>query len=171
VFMNPQTFQRNVKIRKAEAAGLIMRATNPRDVAYLFRDYARRMHVKSDPKDPSFLKIAISCGHIEMWCELNYPSFVSAPSQPGQGPVIDPNDRRSVVIALDEKRDKELLDLQKLAEATGGKVKDVVRPGVKTTAKETHWDLILFMIFAMVAVLGLGMGISWFVINKLSPDS
>jgi len=106
-----------------------------------------------------------------MWCELNYPSFVSAPSQPGQGPVVDPNDRRSAVIALDEKRDKELLDLQRLAKASGGKVKDVVRPGVKTTSKETHWDLILFMIFAMAAVLGLGLGISWFVINKLSPDS
>lgn len=168
-----------------------MKATNPRDVAYIFRDYARRLHVKCDPKDPSFLKISVSCGHvsphsihrqdscirltrdisqIEMWCELNYPSFVSAPSQPGQGPVIDPNDRRSGVIALDEKRDKELLELQMLAKATGGKVKDV-RPGVKTTPKETHWDLILFMLFAMIAVLGLGLGISWFVINKLSPDS
>lgn len=106
-----------------------------------------------------------------MWCESNYPSFVSAPSQPGQGPVIDPNDRRSAVIALDEKRDKELLELQRLAKATGGKVGNGVRPGVKTTPKETHWDLISFMVFAMVAVLGLGMGISWFVINKLSPGS
>ena len=106
-----------------------------------------------------------------MWCELNYPSFVSAPSQPGQGPVVDPNDRRSAVIALDEKRDKELLDLQRLAKAAGGNVKDVVRPRVKTTPKETHWDLILFMIFAMAAVLGLGLGVSWFVINKLSPDT
>jgi hypothetical protein len=106
-----------------------------------------------------------------MWCELNYPSFVSPPSQPGQGPVIDPNDRRSAVIALDEKRDKELLELQRLAAATGGNANDAVRPGVKTTSKESHWDLIAFMLFAMVAVLGLGMGISWFVINKLSPDS
>jgi len=150
---------------------LIMKATNPRDVAYLFRDYARQIHAKCDPKDPSFLKIAISCGHIEMWCESHYPSFVSAPSQPGQGPVIDPNDRRSAVIDLDEKRDKELLELQKLAKATGGKVKDIAKPGVKTTAKESHWDLIMFMLFAMIAVLGLGLGISWFVINKLSPDS
>jgi hypothetical protein len=106
-----------------------------------------------------------------MWCELNYPSFVSAPSQPGQGPVIDPNDRRSAVITLDEKRDKELIALGKLAKATGGNINGVVRPGVKTTAKETHWDLILFMLFAMVAVLGLGLGISWLVINKLSPDT
>ena len=169
-----------------------MKSTNPRDAAYIFRDYARRIHVKSDPKDPSFLKLAVSCGHvslpphrhepytgltsatfsqIEMWCEANYPSFVSAPSQPGQGPVVDPNDRRSAVIALDEKRDKELLELQRLAKAAGGNIKDAVKPRVKTTAKETHWDLILFMILAMAAVLGLGMGISWFVINKVSPDS
>ena len=107
---------------------------------------------------------------IEMWCELNYPSFVCPPSQPGQGPVIDPNDRRSAVITLDEKRDKELLELQRLAKATGGKVKDVVR-GVKTTPKESHWDLIIFMLFAMAVVLGLGLGISWFVINQLAPDS
>jgi len=108
---------------------------------------------------------------IEMWCELNYPSFVSPPSQPGQGPVIDPYDRRSTVITLDEKRDQELLELQRSARATGGQVRDAVRQGVKTTAKETHWDLIGFMVFAMVAVLGVGLGISWLVINKLFPDS
>ena len=105
-----------------------------------------------------------------MWCELHYPSFISAPAQLGQDPVIDLNDRRSAVIALDEKRDKELLELQRLAKVTGGKMRDIVRPGMKTTSKETHWDLIVFMLFAMGAVLGLGLGISWFVINKLSPD-
>ena len=108
---------------------------------------------------------------IEMWCELNYPSFVSAPTQPGEGPVIDPNDRRSSVIALDEERDKELLELQKLARAAGGKVKDIARQGVKTTKKATHWDLISFMVVSMFAVLGLGLGVSWFVIPKLVPDS
>ena len=166
-----------------------MQATNPRDVAYIFRNYARKIHAKSDPKDPNFLRLSISCGHvrtllsliagrepnacfiflqIEMWCELSYPSFVSPPSQPGQGPVIDLNDRRSAVIALDEERDKELAELQRLAKITGGEMKDGVRPGVKTTSKETHRDLIVFMLFAMGAVLGLGYGISWFVINKLA---
>ena len=62
-----------------------------------------------------------------MWCEHNYPSFISAPSQPSQGPFIDLNDRRSTVIALDQKRDKELLELQKLARVTGGEVGDIVR--------------------------------------------
>ena len=105
---------------------------------------------------------------IEMWCELSYPSFVSPPSQPGQGPVIDLNDRRSAVIALDDERDKELAELQRLAKISGGKLKDAVRPGVKTTSKETHRDLIVFMLFAMGAVLGLGYGISWFVIHKMA---
>ena len=41
-----------------------MKATNPRDVAYLFRDYARRIHVKANLKDPNFLKISVSCGHV-----------------------------------------------------------------------------------------------------------
>ena len=106
-----------------------------------------------------------------MWCELNYPSFITPPIQPGQGPVIDPNDRRATVIALDEKRDKELLELQRVASATDGKVKGAVKPGIKTTPKESHWDLILFMLVVMAAVLGLGLGISWFVINKLAPGS
>lgn len=106
-----------------------------------------------------------------MWCEVNYPSFISAPSQQDQGPLVDPNDRRSTVIALDQKRDNELVELQKLAKATGGKVKDLMKQGVRTTKKETHWDLISFMIVSMFAVLGLGLGLSWFVIPKLAPGS
>ena len=103
-----------------------------------------------------------------MWCEFSYPSFVSLPSQLGQGPVIDLNDRRSAVIALDEERDKELTELQKLAKTTGGEMKDGVRPGVKTISKERHRGLIVFMLFAVGAVLGLGYGISWSVINTLA---
>jgi hypothetical protein len=107
-----------------------------------------------------------------MWCELNYPSFVSAPSRPGQGQVIDPNDRRSAVIALDEKRDRELLNLQRLAKATGGNVNGAIRPGVKAMAKETRWNLILFIVFTVIALgLGLGLGTPRFVINKPSPDT
>lgn len=45
---------------------LIMRATNPRDVAHMFRDYARKIHAKSTPKDPSFVKISITCGKVRL---------------------------------------------------------------------------------------------------------
>lgn len=83
-FMNPDMFQRNIKIRKAEAADvspffiydfgwleadvgglqLIMRSTNPRDVAYIFREYARRIHTKAVPEDPSFIQIGVVCGKV-----------------------------------------------------------------------------------------------------------
>ena len=106
-----------------------------------------------------------------MWCELNYPSFISAPSQPGQGPVVNQNDRRATVIALGEKRDRELLELRKLAKAPDGKLNGIVKSRVKATKKEAHLDLISSVVLSMSAVMGLGLGISWFVLNKLSPDS
>ena len=84
-------------------------------------------------------------------------------------PLIDLNDCRSTVISLDEKRDKWLLELQKLAIVTGVEVEDIVRQGMKTT-KETRSDLISFMVVSVVAMLGLGLGVSWFVIPKLVPD-
>merc|ERR1719487_140955 len=75
-FMNYNVFQRNVKIRKGEAVSLIMASTNPRDVAYKFRDYARKIHSKARPNDPSFIKIAVLAGRIEQWFETRYPSFI-----------------------------------------------------------------------------------------------
>ncbi|BGP36769.1 bifunctional farnesyl-diphosphate farnesyltransferase/squalene synthase [Rhodotorula kratochvilovae] len=75
-FMNPNVMHRNVKIRKGEAVGLILAATNPRDVAYTFRDYARKIHAKARPNDPSFIKIAVLAGRIEQWTETRYPSFI-----------------------------------------------------------------------------------------------
>ncbi|KAM0793423.1 hypothetical protein ACM66B_000872 [Microbotryomycetes sp. NB124-2] len=75
-FMNPKVFHQNVKIRKGMAVSLIAAATNPRDVAYLFRDNARLIHARAKPNDPSFLKIAVLAGRIEQWCESRYPSFI-----------------------------------------------------------------------------------------------
>ncbi|KAF8550731.1 farnesyl-diphosphate farnesyltransferase [Imleria badia] len=100
-FMNPQMFQRNIKIRKAEAAQLIMRSTNPREVALIFRDYARKIHHKAKPQDPNFLRLSVMCSKIEEWYERNYPSFVIL----GEGGVTyDPEDKRTAVVKLEEKR-------------------------------------------------------------------
>lgn len=41
---------------------LIMRATNPRDVSYIFREYARKIHAKVHKDDPNLLKLSIACG-------------------------------------------------------------------------------------------------------------
>ncbi|GAA5857226.1 hypothetical protein JCM8547_009382 [Rhodosporidiobolus lusitaniae] len=79
-FMNPAVMHRNVKIRKGEAVGLILAATNPRDVAYMFRDYVRKIHARARANDPSFIKIAVLAGRIEQWTESRYPSFIT----PGQ---------------------------------------------------------------------------------------
>lgn len=73
-FMNPEMFQRNIKIRKAQAARLIMKCSNPRDVAYIFVDYARAIHAKASPKDPSFIKLSVACGKVS----LPYPNFCTS---------------------------------------------------------------------------------------------
>jgi len=89
-FMNSDIFDRNVKIRKAQAASLIMKSTNPRDVAYMFRDYTRQLHAKLVPADPYFVKISIACGKIEQWCESHYPSFIVLRTiQDGQSTVSE----------------------------------------------------------------------------------
>jgi len=107
-FMNYEMFQRNIKIRKAEAASLIMRSTNPRDVAYIFRDYARKIHSKAVPEDPSFLQISVACGKIEQWCEHHYPTFVTL-SKTGNGQqIFDPSDARTKIMELSEKREREI---------------------------------------------------------------
>jgi farnesyl-diphosphate farnesyltransferase len=166
VFMNPNVFQRNVKIRKAEAASLIMRSTNPRDVAYIFRDYTRKIHAKSNPADPNFLRISVSCGQIEQWCEHNYPSFISvAPS--GRGQQIDPMDRRSKVVELDQKRDQYLINEKR--------VKDARAKGVSVAEHQEQaqggmpWEIFAFMSAIIVAIVSLSMGIAWVVI-KFSVD-
>lgn len=41
-----------------------MGSTNPREVAAIFRDYARRIHAKAVPQDPNFVKIAVQCGKV-----------------------------------------------------------------------------------------------------------
>ncbi|KAI6096894.1 squalene synthase [Pisolithus croceorrhizus] len=100
-FMNPEMFQRNIKIRKAQAADLIMRSTNAREVALIFREYARKIHAKAKPQDPNFLRISVMCGKIEQWCEQNYPSFVILDRN---RVTYNPSDKRTEVVNLEEKR-------------------------------------------------------------------
>lgn len=41
-----------------------MRSTNPRDVALIFCEYARKIHAKTQVSDPNFLKISVACGKV-----------------------------------------------------------------------------------------------------------
>lgn len=41
-----------------------MCASNPRDVAYLFRDNLRSIHARARANDPSFVKLAVLAGRV-----------------------------------------------------------------------------------------------------------
>ena len=41
-----------------------MKSKNPRDVAYIFRDYSRKIHARAVPDDPSFLRLSVACGKV-----------------------------------------------------------------------------------------------------------
>lgn len=79
LFGNPAVLKRNLKIRKGQAVQLIMVATNARDVAYIFRDYARKMHSRLPADDLNFVQWSVELARVEVWCEAHYPTFVSAP--------------------------------------------------------------------------------------------
>ncbi|KAH7905343.1 squalene synthase [Hygrophoropsis aurantiaca] len=105
-FMNPEVFQRSIKIRKAEAVRLVMRSTNLREVALIFREYAREIHHKARPQDPNFLRLSVVCGRMEQWFEQHYPSFVVLSQT---GPTFDPRDKRTAIVNLEKTR---LLELE-----------------------------------------------------------
>ncbi|KAK5659279.1 hypothetical protein OQA88_1372 [Cercophora sp. LCS_1] len=75
VYRNPAVFERNIKITKGDACQLMTDSTqNLRTVCEVFRRYARRIHKKSDPRDPNFLAISAQCGKIEQFIESIFPT-------------------------------------------------------------------------------------------------
>jgi len=48
---------------------LVMRCTNMREVALIFREYARKIQAKAIRSDPNFIGISIVCGKIEQYCQ------------------------------------------------------------------------------------------------------
>lgn len=58
-------------------AQLMLGANNPRDVAYIFRDYMRKIHAKARANDPNFIKIAVLAGRVRF---LPLPSPSDLPS-------------------------------------------------------------------------------------------
>lgn len=65
VFNNPDVLERNVKITKGDACQLMLESTqNLRVLCDTFRRYARRIHKKNDPRDPSYVDISIACAKV-----------------------------------------------------------------------------------------------------------
>ncbi|KAI9656412.1 MAG: bifunctional farnesyl-diphosphate farnesyltransferase/squalene synthase [Alyxoria varia] len=74
-FQNPGIFQRNIKITKGDACRIMTQSTQNVQILFeVFRDYARKIHKKNDPRDPNFLKISVACGKIEQFIESVFPS-------------------------------------------------------------------------------------------------
>jgi farnesyl-diphosphate farnesyltransferase len=187
-FMNPLIFKQNVKIRKGQAVQIIMRSTNPREVAYMFRDYARAIHAKVPMDEPNLLKISIACGRIEKWAEHHYPSFlVIEPGQSGEPArtSVDPEStdaRAPLYIDLvnksraraDAERKQKFMDDLKAR----GILKDTT-PVDQKTADEimarheadnaVPWVLLSSILVALLAIFGASIfGVIWY-INK-HPD-
>ncbi|PLW23568.1 hypothetical protein PCASD_09085 [Puccinia coronata f. sp. avenae] len=61
---------------------LISKAVNPRDLSYIFDDFAHRIHQRADPSDPNYLKLCVLVGKIVPWAESRYPSFTTPANPP-----------------------------------------------------------------------------------------
>ncbi|KAH7099749.1 isoprenoid synthase domain-containing protein [Auriculariales sp. MPI-PUGE-AT-0066] len=77
-FMNPDVFERNVKIRKAAAVEILMGANNPRSVSLSFSLYAREIRKKASIADPSYERICAATARIETWVERHFPTTMYA---------------------------------------------------------------------------------------------
>jgi len=53
------------------------RAVNPRDLSYIFVDFALKIHARLVPSDPSFVKLSVQIGQIIQWAETRYPSWIT----------------------------------------------------------------------------------------------
>ncbi|KAF5341218.1 hypothetical protein D9611_005929 [Ephemerocybe angulata] len=182
-FMNPTMFQRNIKIRKAEAASLIMRSTNPREVGLIFRSYARRIHTKAVPTDPNFLRLSVALSKIEQWFEHNYPSFVRiVEGADGKARAeVDEYDARGRILNAQNARDAALLQKGKVEDLKNGiaqrEVKvngngsgeGVVREG--RGMEETSVKEVAMYLGAAMAVMVLFSGVVIYLVIHLSGET
>ncbi|ODO11952.1 farnesyl-diphosphate farnesyltransferase [Cryptococcus amylolentus CBS 6273] len=190
-YMNPDILRKNVKIRKGETVRLIMRATNPRDVAYVFREYARKIHAKVQKDDPNLLKLSIACGKIEQWSEHHYPSFIEVAGQ-GQGHVksaIDPtsNDARAALFlrlakeaqeaASKARQDKLMADLRAkgLIKGDGGELDEDEEARKRYEAiqsqQTTPYLMIIGVVLGMLTLMVALGGLTIWVVVKAFPEA
>ncbi|KAI0766091.1 squalene synthase [Trametes elegans] len=163
-FMNYSMFHKHIKIRRAEAASLIMRSTNPRDVAYIFRHYSRRIHARAVPEDPNFIKLSVACGKIEQWCERHYPSFVQLGSVSGQA-QFDPSDARTKVVEAGQARDRELAREKRIQEFRE-KHPDALTDGRdRKPAQSSTGELFFYVGTAFAIVILTGLGATWLMLQ------
>ncbi|CEP22843.1 K00801 farnesyl-diphosphate farnesyltransferase [Cyberlindnera jadinii] len=76
VFQNPQVLTQHVKIRKGTTVSLILESRTLEGCARIFRRYLRKIHHKSHPSDPNYLRLGITIGKIEQFLDGMYPHYV-----------------------------------------------------------------------------------------------
>jgi farnesyl-diphosphate farnesyltransferase len=114
VYRNPLVFQRNIKIRRGESVQvlppqnpltkLMTESTNLRGVCDIFVRYTRKIHKKTDPKDPNFLAISVACGKIEQFVESIFPS-ATTPSVQQLRIEAEKAERKAQEMTPEEKKD------------------------------------------------------------------
>ncbi|KAJ6614123.1 squalene synthase [Mycena sp. CBHHK59/15] len=163
-FMNPRMFATNIKIRKAEAASLIMRSTNPREVSYIFREFARKIHTRAVPQDPNFIRISVACGKIEQWCEHYYPSFVLISTTGGNASQsIDRQDARGRTFLEQQAREamlakKARIELLRSNVANGVATKPLPQEGALR-------ELLMYVGGGVLIVLAMVVGLVWLIMR------
>ncbi|KAJ7773287.1 squalene synthase [Mycena metata] len=172
-FNNPKVLGGNVKIRKADAAGLIMRSTNPREVSLIFREYARRIHARVTPRDPSFTGISVACGKIEQWCEHHYPSFIqlstappSAYGSPATRQAINHLDARGRTHLFYEQLETDRAQLARVekykADVASGKRKPVPDAGQGDVGM---WELAGYVGGGIAVLIAIIFGVVWLILQ------
>lgn len=76
VFQNKKVLTEHVKIRKGLTVQLILESRTLEGVAHIFRRYVRKIHHKSHPADPNYLRLGITIGKIEQFLDGMYPSNI-----------------------------------------------------------------------------------------------
>lgn len=130
-----------------------MKSTNPRDVAYLCRDFVRSIHKKAVPADPNFIKLSITCGRVEQWVEHHYPSIihiVTSNMEPGTSRAqVSPNQTDARLRILN--REVKMHTLQKLKDKGAGKE---VAPGVEQEMLPWQLYAVVFGGFVATTLVG-----------------
>ncbi|EGG00549.1 uncharacterized protein MELLADRAFT_50370 [Melampsora larici-populina 98AG31] len=75
-FDNLDVFHKNVKIRRSMTVDLMMKAVNPRDLAYIFVDFTQKIHSRARPDDPNYLKLSIIVAQVSLHSQIYQPSII-----------------------------------------------------------------------------------------------
>lgn len=153
-----------------------MRATNPREVAAIFIEFAQRIHSKVKTTDPSFIRLSVACGQIEQWREHNYPTFIQIGEAGGKHTMsyngLDPRTKIFNAGKLADQKMATRKQLEKIREATAGG-KEYKPPADATTDTEMMMYVGAAMVTVMLFCIGIVLVVLYFTgdLEQLIPAS